>query len=81
MPNLTHFYLKCNSEKEMRQYYYDKLVKKVLELKNINSVYIFVGNHWSSKNYYSKNKIKRLCPNINFNNFYSINIHELGEKK
>lgn len=45
MPNLTHFYLKCNSEKEMRQYYYDKLVKKVLELKNINSVYIFVGNH------------------------------------
>ena len=70
MPNLESFSFHYSIEDSFPDYhndhYNEDAVKKLLKLKSIKVVFIEI---YSKKQYYSKNELKSLYPEINFNKF------------
>ena len=69
MQNLIDFhYSSCCTIKEK---FFKMFIKKILTLKSLKNITIKINK---SRNLYSKNDLKKLLPDINFNKFNEINI-------
>ena len=77
MPNLINFELKCKIKEEINENFYKNFIIKILSLKFIRKISISI---YKNKNYkmYSKEEIIKLCPNINLDHLYNINIQHLN---
>ena len=77
MPNLVNFELKCKIKEELKEHFYNNFIIKILSLKFIRKISISI---YKNKNYkiYSKEEIIKLCPNINLDHLYNINIQHLN---
>ena len=74
MPNLKGFEIKIDSN-NVEEELYIAFIKKILSLKLIRRLIFIIKKH-SSRNYYTKNEIKDLFPNLNLNNYYQITIQK-----
>ena len=72
MPNLVYFSLFYKNDKYFNEKLYKNLINKILSMKYIKKINIDL-NKESSDNY-SKKELKKIFPNINFDNIYEINI-------
>ena len=77
MPNLVNFKLKCKIKGEIGEDSYNNFIIKVLSLKFIRRINISICRDKENK-MYSKEEIIKLCPNINFDHLYNINIQKLN---
>ena len=73
MPNLKKFTLVCYS-KEIDEFFYNKLIKKILRL-NLDSIWLQITNNKNikdneikTKGYYKLDELKELFPDLNLNN-------------
>ena len=82
MPNLTEFYL-CylSAEKSgkiiINEELFKKFVEKIARLKSIKKIYFKIREGswgWGTDNIYSKDELKKLFPEIDFNKFHTIKI-------
>ena len=80
MPNLKTFYFSFGFFNPMnKKTLFLKAANKVLSLKSIKSIYFSIYKIGeNSFQFYSKNELEVLFPNINFNTFYEINISKIG---
>ena len=88
MPNLTEFYF-CflNKEKKttniINEDLFKEFVKKILSLKSIKKIFFKIREGiWGKwgKVTYSKDELKELFPDINFNKFHEIKIFKFLKK-
>ena len=77
MPNLVNFKLKCKIKEEIGEDSYNNFIIKVLSLKFIRRINISICRDKENK-MYSKEEIIKLCPNINLDHLYNINIQKLN---
>ena len=71
MPNLESFLFEYENRKSNLDYYNEDVIKKLLGLKLINSIFVIIYNKEDS---YSKNELKSIYPGINFNKFKKIKL-------
>ena len=71
MPNLESFLFVYENRKSNLDYYNEDVIKKLLGLKLINSIFVIIYNKEGS---YSKNELKSIYPGINFNKFKKIKL-------
>ncbi len=69
MPNLESFLFEYNNQDSSLDYYNEDVIKKLLGLKLINSIFVIIENKEGS---YSKNELKSIYPGISFNKFKKI---------
>ena len=77
MPNLVNFKLMCKIKEEIGEDSYNNFIIKVLSLKFIRRINISICRDKENK-MYSKEEIIKLCPNINLDHLYNINIQKLN---
>ena len=70
MPNLESFSFYYSIKYSDLDYYNEEVVKKLLALKLIKEILVNIND----KDYYSKNELKSLYPEINFNKFKTVKL-------
>lgn len=81
MPNLVNFKLECNSKDDIREDFYNNLIKKILSLKCIRKINISIRkkSYNDKGRLYTKRELHELNPKINFDLLYVINIYHLDK--
>jgi len=77
MPNLVSFKVKCTIKEKLEEDSYNNFIKKILSLKFIRKINISICQDRENK-MYSKEEINKLCPTINLDHLYNINIQHLN---
>ena len=76
MPNLKYFEISGRVKNNIKDNFYKNFINKVLSLKFIKRVKINIYKD-DSKEYFSKNELKEILPDINLNKFFIIKIRKL----
>ena len=81
MPSLTEFSINCWI-KDLDEVFYYKFVKKLLSIKSIRIIKVSIHNDEKLHNYkkYSRNELRNIFPDINFNLVDKIGVLKVKEK-
>ena len=77
MPNLRYFELECDTV-DINENFYKELILKLIKLR-LDKLTIIVKKSYNEEvlSFYSKNELKKLCPNIIFIDFNNIYIQKI----
>ena len=78
MPNLNKFYLSGYSKDEVNEIDYKKFINKILFLKKIKRIKIYIPKKKSCEIKYSIDELNKIFQNIKFEKFYEIEIYKLN---
>ena len=76
MPNLKYFEINGRVKNNIKDIFYKNFIYKILSLKFIKKVKINIHKD-DSEEYFSKNELKDIFPDINLNKFFIIKIRKL----
>ena len=76
MPNLKYFEINGVVKNNIKDIFYKNFIYKILSLKFIKKVKINIHKD-DSEEYFSKNELKEIFPDINLNKFFIIKIRKL----